>query len=399
MSFNAVNQYSANHKPWDHVGNYIPQLEYCPGERPHGEFQTAPWLPVVFYEKAYENWMTVLPGKLVAFDNNGHVVPAQYGLAGATITYDANDVSAGVIDVRTGVTLLTANIGTFNAGTVSGFMGTSQVLAVSRTVGVATMPFLQWAGDGSSLDDGNNPAGYRQHNYNLQHRVSILCDYVLELPLVPAPTTTANMSRNTYANNHQVFNALSNLPVATNTDRTPITFADGTLTDSETFFLNQKETVSGVRAAGDWHIDLDTGVITAYASAQVAAGNVYTVSYYHYNAAPSTVSDFACAVGNLRAGDFVECDTNSNFAEISGTEDFKDIIGQVLEVENVKGKALLDRVRTAWLPAIGTTATGSLPGYTGQMDQMPGTATGGVPAKVHYAGAADKVVRINLISR
>jgi hypothetical protein len=35
----------------------------------------------------------------------------------------------------------------------------------------------------------------------------------------------------------------------------------------------------------------------------------------------------------------------------------------------------------------------------GQLDQMPGSATGGYPDDIHYAGAADTLVVINLISR
>lgn len=399
MSFDNANRYSGSHKVWDHVGNYIPHVEHSQGERPAGEFKVASWLPVQFWEKSYENWIVVQPGKLVAFDNNGDLVPAQYGLGGAQITYTANDVTAGVIDVRTGATLLTAAIGTFTTSGVSTFMGGTDTLAVSRPCGVAPYPYLQWAGDAGSLDDGNNPGGFRQHNYNMQHRVVFLTDYVIELPLVPASTTSENITRDSFAGNLQTFNALSNLPVATNTTRTPMAFADGTVTDSDTAFLNQKDTVSGIRALGDWHIDYDTGVITMWRASQIAAGNVYSLSYYNYASDPGTVSKFTCAVGDLSAGDFVMCDSDSNFRAINGAEDFKDIMGQVIELEVLKGKSLLDRVRTAWSPAIGTSATGSLPAYTGQMDQMPGTATGGVPAKLHYAGAADKVVRINLVSR
>ena len=76
------------------------------------------------------------------------------------------------------------------------------------------------------------------------------------------------------------------------------------------------------------------------------------------------------------------------------------VIGQVLARENVRGKDLLDRVKTQFgSPTLGNTATGGLPGYLGQLDQQAGSATGGVPDKVHFAGAADTVVRINLQRR
>jgi hypothetical protein len=61
-------------------------------------------------------------------------------------------------------------------------------------------------------------------------------------------------------------------------------------------------------------------------------------------------------------------------------------------------KDALGRVRTAY-DSLGSSATGALPAYAGQLDQMPGSANGGVTDKVHYAGAADLVIRINLVSR
>jgi hypothetical protein len=400
MSFDSVGRLTPNHKTWDHQGTVIPVVEHSEGIRPHGEFMPAAWLPVQFYDKYYEVWYVALPGKILAFDGQGRVVPAQYGLAGATITYTADDVSAGVIDVRTGAALVTGDIGTFAVSGVSDFMGTGEAMTVSKPVGVAPYAFFQWAGDGSALDDGFNPAGYRQHNFNLQHRVAILCDYVLELPLVPAKTTSAALANASFASSKVTFTAVSNLPVATNTMRTRIAFANNTLTDAATRFVVQKSTLAEVLALGDWHIDYTTGVVTAYAASDPGGGGTaYSITYYHYASAPASVSKFASAVGNLKGGDFVKCDSNSNYQVADASDNFQVVVGQVLDVENLMGKDYLDRVRTAYESPLATTATGALPGYAGQMDQMPGTATGGVPDKIHLAGAADKVVRVNLVSR
>lgn len=405
MAFDSLGRYTTSHKTWDHVGNMIPVVEVSEGKRPHGEFKPAAWLPVQYYDKHFEEWFVILPGKNLAFDNDGRIVPAQYGLSGASITYTASDVEAGVLDVRTGSTLLTANIGSVDVADIDGvthdFMGRSGVaMSVGYPAGVAPYAFWQWAGDGSTYDDGFNPAGFRQHNHNLQHQVAILCDYVLELPLVPATVSAAaNLAYASYANNLVTFAAVANLPVAKNTVRTPITFADGTESNSDTTFVVQVDATTDITQLGDWHIDLDTGVVTCWAAADPGAGDLYTITYSHYASAPASVSKFASAVGNLKAGDFVKCDANSNFQAITGTEDFKDIMGQVLEVEDVYDKDALGRVRTAYDPPIGTDASGSLPAYAGQMDQMPGSATGGVSDKVHYAGAANLVVRVNLISR
>ncbi len=398
MAFNSAGQYVSSHKAWDHVGNMVPQLEYSEGERPHGEFKPAAWLPVQFYDKYYENWMTIMPGKLVAFDVQGRVVPAQYGLAGANITYTSNDATAGVIDVRTGAALSSSATGTFTVASVSDFMGTGVAMSVSDAVGVCPYPVLKWAGDGSSSDDGFNPTVYTQHNYNMQHRVAILCDYVLELPLVPAATTSESKSQSAYDSGTKVstFTALSNLPVAANTLRTVISFANGTETDASTRFVNEVATASDIIQSGDWSINLTTGVISVYASATIAG--TYLISYSNYATAPtgSNVSKFACALGDLKPGDFLKCNADSNWV-VDSSPSLDVTMGQVLEVE-LQPKDFLDRVRTAY-SSLNTSATGSYPGYAGQMDQMPGSANGGVSASVHYAGAANKVVRVNLISR
>jgi hypothetical protein len=269
-------------------------------------------------------------------------------------------------------------------------------MAVSAPVGVAPYAYWQWAGDGSALDDGFNPSAYRQHNHNLQHRVAILCDYVLELPLVPAATAAESKDNTTETNaaNRSTFTALANLPIAKNTVRTPITFG-GTAASS---FVTEVATAADISAAGDWAIDLATGVVTVFAAAAIAGDDSFTVTYSNYAAAITGGSVFAAASGNLKAGDFVVCDAESNLIAAGGADTFQAIVGQILEVENAD-KDALGMVKTAYNPPLGTDSSGSSPGYAGQMDQMPGSATGGVSDKVHYAGAADLVPRINLVSR
>lgn len=414
MAFDSLGRYTPNHKTWDHVGNMIPVVEHSEGIRPAGEYKPAAWLPVQFYDKYYEEWFVILPGKILAMDNDGRLCPGGYSAATPlSITYTANDVDAGVIDVRTGVALITGGIGTVAVSAVANFMGrTGVAMTVSAPVAVAPYAYWQWAGDGGLLDDGFNPAGFRQHNHSLQHQTAILCDYVLELPLIPAVAASENLENDSFATTVLVLGPINNLPVAKNTVRTPITFANNTLTDSATRFVREVDTVADIQQLGDWHINLDTGMVSTWASADPGGGaTAYAVSYNHYASAPTTVSKFASAVGNLKGGDFVLCDTNSNFAvadpagtgrgtaSFEGGDQFDQIMGQVLEVEDTLDKDALARVRTAYNPPIGTDASGSLPAYAGQMDQMPGSATGGATDKVHYAGAANLVVRINLISR
>jgi hypothetical protein len=419
MAFNSVGQYSANHKVWDHVGNILPNVEHCEGERPSIEWKVAEWLPVQFFDKHYENWFVILPGKVVATDNDGRLVPAGLKLAvelvgsGDVVTYTENDVAAGTINVATGSPVTTAELtdsGSTRGYTAAeidaaGFLGRSGVsIAISNPVGVAPYAYLQWAGG-----DGFNPTEYKQHNYNMQHQVAVLCDYVLELPLIPASAsaesiTFARSASLTDSTSIWTSSGLDNLPVAANTVRTPVEFAG---TNADTLFVNQVAEMDDLVAAGDWHLDEETGDISVFAASQPTG---ITVSYHHYASAPASVSKFASAIGDLKAGDMVTFDANSNFRVASAANLFLDasptgtqvarslglVVGQVLDRDGSHPKDLLDRVKTAYTPAIGTDATGSKPAYLGQLDQMPGTANGGVPSNVHYAGAADTVVRINL---
>lgn len=389
MAINSLGQYTGNHKVWDHVGNIIPDIELSEGDRPAVEFKPAAWLPVQFFDKYFENWNVIMPGKILALDNDGRVCPAQYGLASATITYAQNDVDAGVIDVRTGVTLLVANVGTFNVSAVSAFNGVTGVaMAVSKPIGVSPYAVLQWAGG-----DGFNPTQLRQHNYNMQHQITVLCDYVIQLPLVPTAQTTTSLSFGVPSANLSTSSAVGNLPVATNTvGRTPISFSGGS---SATLFINQVDTLALVTSAGDWYINYTTGVVTVYATSQPTS---ISISYFHYASNATATGKFSCVVGNPKPGDFLICDVNSNF-KVRASEEFTDVMGQVLARDAAFPKDALNRVRTAYNPAIGTNAAGANPGYLGQLDQMPGSANGGMPANISYAGAADTLCYINLVSR
>jgi len=416
MTFNSVNQYTPTHKVWDHVGNVIPDVENSSGERPYLEGKPAAWLPVQFYDKNYEDWLVVMPGKILAADPQGRIVPAQYMVvAGAgptalsTVTYTTNDVNNQTIDVRTGSPCTAASVSAspITLSAVTAWMGvTGLTWAASCPIGVAPYAYLQWAGDGSEGDTGNNPIYWRYHNYNRQHRVAVLCDYVLELPIVPAVASAQTLTASTRSGNVQTFTALGNLPVAMNTTlRTPITFASGTLTDSATRFVNQVSALTDIASAGDWFINLQTGVISCYSTTTLAG--TYTITYYHYASAATTVSRFACVLAPVIPGDLLKCDANSNwvvatpkvfgFATGNNFDTFAHVMGQVLEIQS-QPQDYLDRVRTGFTN-LSTSATGALPGTAGQMDQMPGSATGGVSDKVHYAGAANLVALVNMVSR
>ena len=472
MSFDDLGRYTASHKAWDHVGNIIPPVEFSEGARPNlGDCgKVASWLPVQFKDKKMENWYVVLPGKPVALDPDGCLMPAEYGLTSATVTYTQNDVDAGVIDIATGLPLTAtksvalANLtgtrggswtaalaGTDNSTHASGFMGRFGVSfsdsVAKYPIGVAPYPYLQWAGG-----DGFNPSSYSKHNYNMQHRVAINCDYTLKLPLVPAqdatdtvPTTATDTAlvfgtlrfhtrANAVANATGRYNAttgtypvLSTYPVmalalddqnlAKQTSRTTLALAsNNTSDDVSSILVNEMSSLSGIHAAGDYWVDYEKGVIFIYSSdgatlptAISGASGTLTITYYRYGTAPSTVSKFACVLaGGIVGGDFLKVGTNSNYVKADPTvaADVPLIMGQVIGFE-YHPKSGLDRVRTAYNPALTTDASGAMANGSassastnaGQMDQMPGSATGGYPDLLHYAGGADMLAIVNLILR
>lgn len=474
MSFNSTsNAYSGSHKVWDHVGNIIPNVEHSEGVRPAFEFKPAAWLPVQFYDKYYENWFTIMPGKLVALDPDGRLMPAEYGLTSASVVYTQSDVDAGVIDIATGSAVTAAKTvvlsqltgargsgwtaalaGTTGGAYTSGFMGKFGVAFGDNTikypVGFAPYPYLQWAGDGSALDDGFNPAAYRQHNYNMQHQVAINCDYVIRLPFIPGQVASESVNKTTSGNlvlgtvgthtraqvqTNARYNAttgtvpvandatviaiaLDNYPLAKNTAATTITMQSTVTSDTASVVLsNERTSVSAVQGVGDFFVDLPAGVVFLYSadgatvpSGLSGASGTVSVTYYHQATAPGVLSKFGCVLASsteLVPGDFLGCGTGSNWVRINpASATPASHMGQVLGFETWPRDGL-DKVRTAFNPAINTDSSGSMANGVagtssvnlGQLDQMPGSATGGRTDLLSYAGGADRVVIINVIGR
>lgn len=473
MSFDSLGRYNANHKTWDHVGNILPQVERCEGTRPHYEFKPAAWLPVKFWDKHYENWNVVLPGKAVALDPDGRLMPAEYGLAtgSGTVVYTSDDVVAGVIDIATGAavtapktvvlsqltgvrgaTWSAATAGTAGAGNVSAFMGRFGAPAYDDStkkypVGLASYAYLKWAGG-----DGFNPAELDQHNYIMQHQAAIVCDYVVQLPLVPAqeanetvdPTTAgaalvfATQATHTRAEAQGnltgryaaatgsvpvlsaypvIALALDEMFVAKQTARTPLVMSSTDAADDlSSILVDEKGHLSAVTAAGDYFVDYEVGVVFIYSAdgatvptAISGAAGTVRITYYRSKAAPGVLSVFASVLGgDIKPGDFLKVGPESNLVVADPTsENFADIVGQVLALDNNYPKDALDRVRTAYNPPLSTDAAGAMSAGVasggaanlGQLDQMPGSANAGYPDQISYAGAADTIVVVNLISR
>jgi hypothetical protein len=370
-------------------------------------------------------------------------MPAQYGLTSASVVYTQNDVDAGVIDIRTGEALTgTATVALSTVdGSTYGFMGRQGVSFADATaklpIGIAQYPYCQWAGDASSLDDGSNPAAYIKHNYNQQHQVAVTTDWIIKLPYVPAKAsaeTTGAQADTAIVFGTKALKSVTgirlnarydgttglypvaatdkvmacvcdNYPVAKSTQRTLIT------SSVSTWLVNEVSSLSGITAAGDFWVDYEVGVIFFYSAdgATLPSGVVATtatVTYYHYASAASTVSKFACALGALVPGDLLKADSNSNWVVAANGTDHHTVMGQVLGFIDEPNSGL-DYVRSGYSPAISSDASGgmslgsasSASTNAGQLDMMPGSATGGVSDLVHFAGAANKVVVINVFGR
>ena len=433
------NSYQANHKTWDRVGNMTPDVEFSETERPAGEFKVADWLPVQRLDKHYEHFFVVSAGKIIAFDRMGRVVPAglktAFAIPAAThvLSYTASDVTEGVMNLVTGAPCTGAvdydRTEITNALRAQGLLDATENAEdfINFPIGVAPYNYLKWCGG-----DGSNPAEYTQHNYNMQHQVAILCDYCVQVPLVPALASTLNLSGLAaisssaiadfapasaawfdktalgltlrYAgkvNANTVALILPSFNCAKNTAITPWVLPVG--------FTREVSSLLELTTAGDYFVDLDVGVILMFETGGDAkAITTGSLVFYHYDAAPASVSTFACALGDLKPGDFVRADKNSNYVKakvfaagdiVTGTDTAptdaelaamlnqvmaaqSEIVGQVLELEG-HPRDFLERVRTAFP-------------FLGVMDRMPGTATEGMPLAITYAGASTKMVHILL---
>ncbi len=178
---------SITHKQWDHTGTVFPEVEWSGSERPAGEFQPANWLPLVRYEKKFENWIVIMPGKPIAVSRDGDFVPAGMKIswdvaAGSTaLTYTADDYANSVTDLTTGVAYATNGTTNYTQTQLTAALkARGKIRAtelahdfLSVAIGYAPYAILQWCGG-----DGSNPVNYRQHNYNM-HTVAVGCDKVL----------------------------------------------------------------------------------------------------------------------------------------------------------------------------------------------------------------------------
>ena len=142
-------------------------LEISEGQRPALELKPAQYLPVIRRDNYLEDWVVVEAGRIVSVDPSGDLVLCNGGAAGV-LTYTANDIGLTVdIDDAGHDTYVTA------AG------ASSAAVAGNKPVGVAPYDYYQ------NLNAGFGQTGATKYlNYQIQDKVAILCDYMIEVPVL-----------------------------------------------------------------------------------------------------------------------------------------------------------------------------------------------------------------------
>lgn len=141
-------------------------LEISKGERPALELKPAQYLPVVREDKYLEDWVVIGAGTIVSVDASGFLVPCN-GYQPQTLTYTSNDI---------GITVDIDDAGHDTYVTAAG--ASSATIPANKPVGVAPYDYYQ------NLNAGFGSAGATKYlNYQIQDKVAILCDYLIEVPV------------------------------------------------------------------------------------------------------------------------------------------------------------------------------------------------------------------------
>lgn len=151
-----------------------PSVMFSEGMHPAGQFQVAPYLPLVRGKsKDVYTHVVISTGKVLALDSRGYVVPA--GILDSDVEYTQLDVDEGV---------LMADGKPAEVGKKVKDVMTAESITVSNPIGLALFDFFRHPGG-----DGIQPGDFNFQNLNYQARVTFVCDYMVELPLVKDDAT------------------------------------------------------------------------------------------------------------------------------------------------------------------------------------------------------------------
>lgn len=451
---NAFN--TITHKQWDRTGFIFPEVEFSGSERPAGEFKPADYLPVVRYEKRYENWMVIMPGKPVALDRAGNIVPAgmkvSFDVAGAStaLTYGSDDYAQGVIDLATGVAVASTSV-TYTQTALTAAMKARGLIRATETardyistpIGYAPQAIMQWCGG-----DGWNPVNYNEHNYNMQHQVAVGCDHVLQVPLVPAQEATETMGDGSISSSAITFGTSqwhnSTGLAATTRYSSLVSAGDNVVAyvfnkppvakqvENHTTFtctgLSGKTEVSSiadVSSADYYYVDYEAGVMFVYEAGGNAVPSgftdgVTTITYYTYEDAAAGSANLTMALGDLRPGDWVTMDANGNYIRAhvdigtapQGTDGHyttdpnygaaaDDAISGQIEA-TIEEAVFRTLGQVLWIvdhPRSGLDRVKTQYTALTATERMPGAATQGMTDALNLAGGANKMVVINFLAR
>jgi hypothetical protein len=388
-------------------GNLVPGWTHSASDRPHSDVTPAAWLPVngsstnqalgfFSFDDGTQNGdiMVIMAGKLVSLTREtlavtnfgtdlekgpvGRAVPAGVRVAWAAaggsddvLEYTSVDVEERIEDLATGLPVAAAV--TYNKDELTAALQTRGLLRSSESledflsapVGVLAVNAYAWAGG-----DGLQPRGYRKHNYKRQHKVNLLCDWVLRLAHVPVDTgdldvpaistllvtaaATAALQLPRFEDGTPRWIAgATGIPLSladryteTTGDwvglvvgrrriehslQAPIAIRDAGSADvTDSFFVSRKSSLADVAALGDYYLDLEMGVIFFYEDGGnalpvgydgTAMSTDFDIEFSYHTAHAEQLSPYPGVVGDVRPGDFLVCDLQSNFRKYSPAPD------------------------------------------------------------------------------
>ena len=319
------------------LGIPVPNVEFCPTEFPRLHTFPAPYLPLGLENERHDEHYVVLTGKVVALDSLGFLVPAGLAIQLETAAVNAanwNDAS------YTRYTAADVAAGVKNARGVQCVLNEPVVRALRTD-----------AAQDEDLADGaipaaNNPITIGDHigvaSYSWLRASSDALDRSGMIPKDPSelrhmawePQLASKTVRTNYCLEY---------PRAANRDNAKL---EGQAMALGSFALGQRVTF-------DYNSD-----IVPYADPTVAAGDV----------------------GAANAGDTATA-INLALQKLSAAR--SRIVGQVVKTNTRSPSSALDKVRSKWESGV--------KGF-GDLDRMPGSATGGKAWNLHVAGADDSIV-------
>ncbi len=357
--------YTTNHKKWDHVGNMTPNVEISEGIRPAEELAPAAYLRLVRFDKYLEDYYVVSAGKVVALDTNGDVVPAG-------LKYQKEDFATGTgIDGSSG-TAIGSVTGILKDGVDDG--GTTDVEDVLGFVRISTNWNINMDAYGAadlapvgSDVTVKNAAGADVENLELvvesHFEVDIGGSWYELGDLTQGQLDGAKAT---------ILNVRSSVRVSTPIGIAPYNFFRwaGDASNPANYVHHNYKMQHQVAVLCDYYIELpriDDKALIQFAGLAVMYDSGLT----------------------LEPGTMLKCDEDSDMVPwVEASDDWSEVVGQAWVIDTAFPKDYLDRVRTAY-QGLGT------------LDEMPGSASSGLPDGISYAGgtALKGVVRINLINR